>query len=357
MQIAASDQTQSSNAGSGLQRQAWMDFARGLGVILVVYGHVLDGLMAAHIFPKGPLGNWMIYTLYTFHMPLFFFLAGLNVQHSLQRGAGPFLWSKVWTIAYPYVLWSLIQGGIIMMFAGNANHPLDPSDLAAIWYRPIAQFWFLYALMICQILAVLVPSRTAMILIAAVGVVIFQLLPSHPDLALTLHHLPFFVAGIYTARFIMTRKIEGKAGFIALFLICLTFAAAAAAGGVVSDMDWNALASLPACILGIAAIVILCKLLSEKRHRWLAHVGLMSMTIYVMHILASSGVRIAMLKLHVPTQPWLYLFVGVAVGVLVPMIAHVILQRLRLLPLFGLAPPAKRKPAPASLVGQTTASD
>lgn len=353
MQVSASDHTQNSNIGSDSQRQVWMDFARGLGVILVVYGHVLDGLMAAHIFPEGELSRWMIYTLYTFHMPLFFFLAGLNVQHSLQRGAGPFLVSKVWTIAYPYVLWSLIQGGIIMMLASNANHPLDLGDLGAIWYRPIGQFWFLYALMICQILAVLVTNRTAMIAIAAVGVLIFQLLPSRPDLALTLHHLPFFVAGIYTTRLVMTRKIEDKTSIIALCLICLAFAAAAAIGGIMSDMDWNGLASLPACVLGIAAMVIFCKLLSEKRHRWLAHVGLMSMTIYVMHILASSGMRIAMLKLHVPTLPWLYLFVGIAVGVIVPMIAHVVLQRLRLLPLFGLAPPAKPKPASTPLVSHT----
>ena len=66
----------------------------------------------------------MSFGLYTFHMPLFFFLAGLNVPHSLRRGTGPFLSSKVWTLAYPYVLWSLIQGGVILLgLALRAYHP------------------------------------------------------------------------------------------------------------------------------------------------------------------------------------------------------------------------------------------
>lgn len=324
-------------------RQVWIDFARGIGVILVVYGHVLGGLVRPGIFPDGALARWMDYTLYTFHMPLFFFLAGLNVQHSLQRGARPFLTSKLWTIAYPYVLWSLLQGGITMLGSHDANIPIYPSDLAAIWYRPIAQFWFLYALFICHLLAMLIPNRTVMILVAAVGLVVFLLLPIRPDLSLTLHHLPFYVAGLYGTRAVMAWQPDGARGWGMLAIIAMAFAAAVAAGGVISSMDANGLASLPACVFGIAGIVVLCKLLDDRRHRWLAIVGVMSMTIYVLHILAGSGIRIVMLKLHVPTEPWLYLISGTAIGVVLPMIAHMVLQRLGLLPALGLAPLPKRK--------------
>ncbi len=94
-----------------LPRLEWLDLARGLGVILVVLGHVLSGLTRAGQFPDGPLATWTEYALYTFHMPLFFFLTGLNAPHSLQRGPKSFLAAKGWTIAYPYMLWSLLQGG------------------------------------------------------------------------------------------------------------------------------------------------------------------------------------------------------------------------------------------------------
>jgi fucose 4-O-acetylase-like acetyltransferase len=357
MQEAASPTAQLPERGGSHTRQVWIDFARGIGVVLVVYGHVLGGLVRPNLFPDGPLAQWMDYTLYTFHMPLFFFLAGLNVHHSLQRGARPFLAAKAWTIAYPYVLWSLIQGGIVMVLSRDANIPIYPSDLAAIWYRPIAQFWFLYALMICHVLAVLIPGRTAMIGVAVIGLVAFLLLPVRPDLALTLHHLPFYVAGLYGTRAVMSWQPTGANRWTMLALLAIAFAGAVALGGMVSGMDANGLASLPACVLGIAGIVVLCKLLDVARHRWLAVVGVMSMTIYVLHILAGSGTRIVMVKMHIPPSPWLYLLAGTAAGVILPMAAHVVLQRLNLLAALGLAPLPKRQPAPTPIIGKATASD
>ncbi|QUS39595.1 acyltransferase [Tardiphaga alba] len=326
-------------------RQVWIDYARGIGVILVVFGHVLGGLFSAHLFPDETLTRWMSYTLYTFHMPLFFFLAGLNVQHSLRHGTRSFLASKAWTIAYPYVLWSLIQGGVIMVMARDANVPILPSDLAAIWYRPIGQFWFLYALMICHIVAALVRRRALMIGLALLSFAIFCALPARPDLALTLHHFAFYVAGLYGARLVTAWQPQRGAGWLLLMAALAGFAAAVAATARLSGWDANSLLALPACIFGIAAVVLLCKLMDAPRHRWLAAVGLMSMTIYILHILAGSGTRILMLKLNVPHWPWLYLLAGTAAGVILPMIAHVVLQRLNLLTPLGLAPLARRKTA------------
>lgn len=330
------------------ERQVWIDFARGIGVVLVVFGHVLGGLIPPGLFADGPLARWMSYTLYTFHMPLFFFLAGLNVEHSLQRGIRPFLASKGWTIAYPYVLWSLIQGGIIIALSRNANIPLTTDDLAAIWYRPMGQFWFLYALMICHLLAALVRSRAAMLAVAAVGLIVFLLLPVRPDLALTLHHLPFYVVGIVAARTLISWHPSPRSGWLLFAAIAMAFAAAIAIGGPLSGFDANGAASLPACILGIAGMVVFCKLLDDRSFGWLAVVGVMSMTIYVLHILAGAGTRMALQKMHVPAWPWLYLLGCTAAGVAGPMIAHVMLQRFNLLWPLGLAArPKSRRLAPA----------
>lgn len=45
-------------------RHTWIDNSRGIGILLVVYGHMLS--------PGSFLYNW----IYSFHVPLFFFLAG-----------------------------------------------------------------------------------------------------------------------------------------------------------------------------------------------------------------------------------------------------------------------------------------
>jgi peptidoglycan/LPS O-acetylase OafA/YrhL len=142
-----------------------------------------------------------------------------------------------------------------------------------------------------------------------------------------------------------------------LTVIAAAFAAAVTVGGQLSGFDANGIASLPACILGITSVVLLCKLLNETRHRWLALVGVMSMTIYVLHIMAGSGTRIIMQMLHMPPMPWVYLLAGTAAGVILPMVTHVVLQRLNLLAPLGLAPLPRRKPAPAPLVSQAARPD
>lgn len=327
-------------------RQDWVDHARGIGIILVVLGHVLGGLYKPGLFPNETLLRWIIYTLYTFHMPMFFFLAGLNAQHSLRRGTGPFLAGKLTTIAYPYVLWSLIQGSVIMALAGDANYPITAGDLAAIWYRPIGQFWFLYALMLCHIVSCLVSRQAVMVGLAISGFVIFSWLQDPPDLALTLHHLAFYVIGRYMPRPVYAARVSPLAGWPALIGLVAAFAMAIALDGTLFGLHPNAVTALPASLLGVTAIILLSKLLDARTHRWLAAIGTTSMTIYILHILAGSGMRIVMMKLHVPPWPAVYLLAGTVAGVVVPMLAHLAFRRLGLLTLLGLAPPAPRS-APA----------
>jgi fucose 4-O-acetylase-like acetyltransferase len=319
-------------------RQVWVDHARGIGIILVVLGHVLGGLYKPGLFPNETLLRWIVYTLYTFHMPMFFFLAGLNARHSLRRGASSFLAGKVTTIAYPYVLWSLIQGSTIMLMAGAANNPITPGDLAAIWYRPIGQFWFLYALMICHVVASVVTRQAVMMGLAISGFIIFSWLHDPPDLALTLHHFAFYVIGRYAPDAMIRSPIRPLAGWLAWVGLVAAFAVAAAIDGSQFGLHPNGVTALPATVFGIAAVILLSKLLNPRWVRWLAAIGTTSMTIYILHILAGSGMRIAMMKLHVPPWPWVYLIAGTAAGVLLPMLAHVTLRRFGLLTALGLAP-------------------
>lgn len=324
-------------------RYVWVDHARGIGIVLVVLGHVLGGLYNSGLFPHETLLRWIVYTLYTFHMPMFFFLAGLNAQHSLRRGAGAFLVGKVTTIAYPYVLWSLIQGSIVMVMARDANIPITAADLAAIWYRPIAQFWFLYALMLCHIVACVVTREAVLVGLAIAGFVIFSWLHDPPDLALTLHHFAFYVIGRYAPRAVISAPIPRLSGWLTWCGLLVAFAIAVAVDGSQFGLHANAVSALPASIFGITAVILVSKLLNPRWHRWLAAIGTTSMTIYILHILAGSGIRIVMLKLHLPPWPWLYLLIGTAAGVLLPMLAHVVLRRLGLLTALGLAPPRARE--------------
>jgi fucose 4-O-acetylase-like acetyltransferase len=73
------------------QRLDWMDIARGMGMIMVVYGH-----------SYGPENRYF----YLFHMPLFFILSGYlyNEQHSF----GQYFVKKLTSLYIPFAGWNLI---------------------------------------------------------------------------------------------------------------------------------------------------------------------------------------------------------------------------------------------------------
>lgn len=129
------------------KRLHWIDVAKGMGIMLVVYGHVMRGLVSAGLAPDSPTFQVVDSVIYSFHMPLFFFLAGIFLDQALaKRGVGGVVLSKVDTILYPYLVWSLLQGFIEVLLARYTNGATEAGDVLALLWAPRAQFWFLYAL-------------------------------------------------------------------------------------------------------------------------------------------------------------------------------------------------------------------
>jgi hypothetical protein len=233
-----------------------------------------------------------------------------------------------------------------MLIGGDANLPVTPGSLAAIWYRPMAQFWFLYALMICHVLVVIMPGRRALPAAALLGFAVFACLPVRPGSLYVLHFLLFYAIGLYGARSIAI-FLQRPGGW--LLPAWLAFAAAVALGGPASGMDALAIGSLPAGLAGIVGIVLFSHWLRPRYGRWLAAVGAMSMSIYILHLLAGAGTRVVLQKLHVPLGPWGFLAVCTTAGVILPMLAHTALQRRQLLAPLGLggARPPRLTASPA----------
>jgi fucose 4-O-acetylase-like acetyltransferase len=317
-------------------RIAWIDAARGMGIILVVAGHVERGLVSSRI-AQGSMWTWMDYGIYTFHMPLFFLLAGVNVPASLAGGRMRFLQTKLWTIAYPYVLWSVIQGSVLVAFSSATNFPTHASEILRIGWRPMSQFWFLYALMACQLVALMLASQRVLLAGIAIGsFAVSTLLPQGGIVGQLLHAFPFFAVGILSSERLLDwqqRGGEALRGVIA----AIGLAIAIPLSGLLDGMNYEAALSLPASVCGIALLISVSRLLAGAALQVAARVGRMSMTIYVAHILAAAGMRIALMRLHVAPDPWLYLVACTVVGVGAPIIAHVTFERMNILALLGLA--------------------
>lgn len=323
------------------QRQVWQDRAKGIGIALVVFGHVMRGLTGANIAPDSPTIQTIDYTLYLFHMPLFFLLAGLNVERSARKGAPAFLRDKLHTIVWPYFFWSIAQGLVLVRMSGNLNIPVTYGDLARICWAPISQFWFLYALMVCHLVYVALGGRQRLLApIAAFG---FALSPFAPFLpAKILFNLGFYVLGLLVAPRLADR-LERSASAPILALLVATFALLTFAG-LQAGLAFDNPLSLPAAVAGMALTLVFSKLLAGPLGRIAEIVGRMSMTIYILHLFAAGGMRVAMQKMGVAPNVALYAVVVTFVGIAAPMAAHVVFERLGLLAWLGLAAP-KRAPA------------
>jgi fucose 4-O-acetylase-like acetyltransferase len=325
----------------GRNRIEWIDVARGIGIILVVYGHVLQGLLAAGLLSRSnPL--WLSdYAIYTFHMPLFFVLAGLNVKSSLKKGTGGFLLGKLWTVAYPYFLWSAIQGSIQLHIAalapGAVNHVRSPLFMETILWRPIAQFWFLYALFICHMIAPFALGRKWMCLLVGGGSLCLSAFGHGQP---TSYMLPFYILGILIGDHITRWRPSFQTTLIEVSVCTGLFAAAAHLGRAASAADPASIYSLPATVLGICMVFLFSQAgvyASQRLTRILTTIGGMSMTIYILHGLADSSARLMLRRLGL-LHPAEQLLLGLVAGVGLPMAAHLLLDKSNLLTPLGLAP-------------------
>ncbi len=314
----------------GVYRNTWQDTAKGLGIILVVMGHTERALIEAGVLPKA---NWHTFdfSIYTFHMPLFMFLAGLNVPRSLRAGAGPFLRGKLLTVVQPYVVWSVIYGAAMAMFSKFANHPTQLADILQIGWHPVSAYWFLYVLFILMVVATVVKPRP-MLAIAAVTFVLGE--PFEQDyLANQLLHFPlFFTAGIVLRHHRRLPAISMPSAVLLAIVGASTLVAAHDAGMV----NYSSIMMLPTAICGIGVMIWLAQTID--RTAVLAFVGRLTMPIYVMHIMVAAVARTVLkAAFHGAPSPAIDMTLSTLMALCGPIVAYGVLRSLHLLPFFGLA--------------------
>ena len=329
------------------QRIGWIDVARGIGIILVVYGHVLIGLSVAHPLAPGGLLSRSEYAIYTFHMPLFFVLAGLNVTASMAKGRLRFLRNKIWTIVYPYILWSLFQGSIQVLFPHMVNAPHSAKSLITILWRPIGQFWFLYVLFLCHLFTFICRANRTLLVSLAIALLLADRWHPNDFLKAVAVMFPFYVAGILLCGWLLRWRPRLSIAFILSFVLACFLLFAAKLGFTLSSDHPYALASLPAGVAGIWLVISLSHLIEGASH-WLSEkferLGQVSLTIYILHVLAGAGARVVLTALGVKGLVEL-LILCTAAGIFIPFAIHLLLEHFHLLAAFGLGTPQRKRAA------------
>ena len=332
-----------------LKRIPWPDYVKGAAIVLVVLGHLIIGLGLADADTVGQnhdvtLGGWdyAVAWIYSFHMPAFFFISGLFAWHTSRKTFGDFITAKLRTIAYPYFVWSAIQILLVLAMSGRTRHEAHWLDLLTIAYRPVMQFWFLYALFaISLVFAVLRKLRFNAAGIFAFSVVLyfFDLFLQSPTnipedvlhiLSWICSDMIYFAAGVAVSSKLLaglpqvsTKRLAAVAviccGLLTLGVGC--FAPLGLPENPTRYMVLCQFAIEP--LLAALGVAMLCSLGEIfVRHRVFSFVrryGVLSLEIYVAHVIAMAGVRITLSKLLHVDNTALQLMAGLSAGIYLPL--------------------------------------
>lgn len=159
------------------KRIEWVDFLKGLGILLVVYGHVILGVHDAKIGFTGIDYHLQSSFIYTLHMPLFFFLSGLFAEKWAQRSISVAFKQKALTLLVPYFIWGIIQGTIMTILSSVTNNSISWNNILLLPIKPFAQFWFLYDLFFIFIFYYLLKRVTNNNFILVIAIVLAILSP------------------------------------------------------------------------------------------------------------------------------------------------------------------------------------
>ncbi|HWJ28668.1 MAG TPA: acyltransferase, partial [Flavisolibacter sp.] len=132
----------------------WVYHARGIAIMLIVYRHVVLGMTFSDVHVS-PLMYDLQMVFFNFRMPAFFILSGVFIRKSLNNKTEKIVArNKVYTLLYPYILWSFLTVLLQICFShfSNARRTWVDFEYILIQPRALDQLWYLIALFNTSIL-------------------------------------------------------------------------------------------------------------------------------------------------------------------------------------------------------------
>ena len=269
-------------------RDKQIDILKAIGILLVVAGHA-----------GSPLYHW----IYSFHMPLFFFVSGFLRYSSRTKPWRVFLKDKAMTSLVPYVLFwffsVVLYGNLYSLLRHQQFSPFgwdqikglllgggwlsDYSNNFPLWYL---QHFFLAAV-VFEILVRYLPligKGAALVILALLTVPIQSLLPGRPVFHINVlpAALVFMLMGYFFHSLLCTKLQKIKDSLPMGLLLLLV-------GGLISSVNDGNISNIgsylyfPGALCTISGFYILSG--KVKNCRILSHIGASTLFILGSHIL------------------------------------------------------------------------
>jgi len=311
------------------KRMAWVDYLRGIAILLVVYRHVLIGLQRSDVVVPSYLVNAnMIF--FSFRMPLFFILSGIFIGGSIaKRPFRKLLYIKFENLLYPYLVWSFIQVTLQIFLSKYTNSNRSFQDYLLILYQPrgLDQFWYLPALFNTTVIYLLIktklkPSTWAQL---ALGTILYLLAPYCQKVSMMSDWMEFYIffalGDAISNAFLKERTFRFLQDYRTLIAVIPVFVVTQAY--YLSRPAVNQAEFLIIALIGCFSMFVLAfRMQSWNFLPFLRVLGFHSLFIYVMHVIVSAFVRLFLMRVLDLHNAVVLLVCGIAGGVTIPVIIY-----------------------------------
>lgn len=283
--------------GSTKTRIEWIDIAKGIGIVLVSFGHLRNGDGQSVWLPAL---DTLISAIYLFHMPLFYFLGGLTF--GMRGGFKAFLIRKAKTLLVPYYVFSLyflakpiaILAIPSMRSAFQTSHNYDSTHQFVDVLIMGSGLWFLMAFFVAEVmmygLVSITKNNHVMLTITGVALILISYaangfvgkLPIPFQLWKGIEITGFMALGYVLREWLKVLNQRKAIAYSAVGLVVLCVLTwVALSDQVPLSVKWIVL--LLAAITGAFAFTVLC--IAIERCGWLAYIGRASLVFYALNAL------------------------------------------------------------------------
>jgi len=279
------------------ERVAWVDYAKGFCIVLVVMLHATLAVEQA----AGGEG-WLHHAVafaQPFRMPAFFLIAGLFLAQVVDRDWRTYLDRKVVHFLYFYLLWTAVQFALMApaLVPGHGAAGVAWLYLKTFW-QPLGPLWFIYLLPVFFVVTKLAHGRRIPALAIWLAAAALEIAPIHTGWTMVDEFAGRFVY-FYTGYIVATRIVDLAARAQAQPEAAL---AGLATWGVVNGiLVFNGLGGLPLVSLmlglaGAAAVVAVSALAQSRLFEPLRYCGEHSIVIYLAFVLGVAASRAVLMK-------------------------------------------------------------
>lgn len=127
------------------ERLTYLDVAKGIGILLVVIGHV-------YAFNRQIVDRFFVIWLYSFHMPLFFIISGMLIAYKDEKDIWKFVKKRIKGILIPYVFFSIFSIIVFAIVNDFSREVFVQNVKATICGVGIDTLWFLPALFFGEVI-------------------------------------------------------------------------------------------------------------------------------------------------------------------------------------------------------------